>query len=53
MHTALKPLYWPQKQQSQELRLPYGTDEFSLQNQQLTFADSFNLNAYKNNLHQM
>jgi len=39
----LKPLYWPQKQHSHELRLPYGTVEFSLQNQQLTFADTFNL----------
>ena len=46
--TRLKPLYWPQKLQSQELRLAYGTDKFLLQNQQLTVTDTFNLNSCNN-----
>jgi len=46
-HTDLKPLYWPQNVQSQELLLLYGTDEFWLQNQQLTVIDIFDLNTQR------
>jgi len=48
--TGPKPLYWPQNPQSQELLLLYGTDEFSLQNQQFAVTDIFDLNTQNKKL---
>ena len=44
--TLEKPLYWSQRGQSQQFTLPYGTDVFSLQNQQLTVTGNRGLQVH-------